>query len=58
MAVNKQLIKKRNHEQLTTYCLRCVYTLRLIGPISYLGACYIRTMVINRLIAVCKRTFT
>ena len=23
--------------------LRFVYTLRLIGPISYLGACYIRT---------------
>ena len=22
-----------------------VYTLRLIGPISYLGACYIRTKV-------------
>ena len=25
--------------------LRYVYTLRLIGPISYLGACYIRTTV-------------
>ena len=25
--------------------LRYVYTLRLIGPISYLGACYIRTKV-------------
>ena len=25
--------------------LRCVYTLRLIGPISYLGACYIYTKV-------------
>ena len=23
----------------------CVYTLRLIGPVSYLGACYIRTKV-------------
>ena len=26
-------------------CLRYVYTLRLIRPISYLGACYIRTKV-------------
>ena len=25
--------------------LRCVYTLRFVGPISYLGACYIRTKV-------------
>ena len=25
--------------------LSCVYTLRLIGPISYLGACYIQTKV-------------
>ena len=25
--------------------LRYVYTLRLIGPISYLGACYIRAKV-------------
>ena len=27
------------------YLLTYVYTLRLIGPISYLGACYIRTKV-------------
>ena len=29
----------------TKHCLRYVYTLRLIGLISYLGACYIRTTV-------------
>ena len=28
-----------------TQALGYVYTLRLIGPISYLGACYIRTKV-------------
>ena len=27
------------------FCSSYVYTLRLIGPISYLGACYIRTKV-------------
>ena len=27
--------------------LKYVYTLRLIGPISYLGACYIRMKVIK-----------
>ena len=46
--------------------LRYVYTLRLIGPISYLGGCYRRTKVTKlkhihqdtksaRFIAVCKR---
>ena len=36
-------------ESSSTFCndLRYVYTLRLIGPLSYLGACYIRTKVIK-----------
>ena len=35
-------IEKRHLQQIV---LSCVYTLGLIGPISYLGACYIRTKV-------------
>ena len=45
-AIKPDVIAKLAQEQLqVNFVLSYVYILRLIGPISYLGACYIRTTV-------------
>ena len=42
-----ELIMNKHYILAVHVTSRYVYTLRLIGPISYLGACYIRTTLIK-----------
>ena len=44
-SLNQYLPIRNSIIQYVMVRLRYVYTLRLIGPISYLGACYIHTKV-------------